>query len=181
MTVADGDRVHGRSASLRAGIRASSRRDREQGSRSSPHASSRIRGVVLVHAGEDGTQSRRAARPAVIPDRWSPVLAYPADRGNFRRGAERAQRLGVLRQDRREFDAFTGTTIGDGRAAPAPCAVANNPACEEFDPAYLASGALTYVIQRLSRSGGASASLVALQATARPCSPFPPEQPRSTT
>jgi hypothetical protein len=36
--------------------------------------------------------------------------------------------------------------------------------CEEFDPAYLASGALTYVTQRISGSGTASASLVAWRA-----------------
>jgi len=62
------------------------------------------------------------------------------------------------------FDAFTAATAGDGRIAPAPCAVAYNYQCEGFDPGYLASGALTYVIQRLSRSGAASASLVAWQA-----------------
>jgi hypothetical protein len=60
------------------------------------------------------------------------------------------------------FDAFTARTIRDGRAAPAPC-----PACGELDPAYLASGALTYVIQRISSSGTASASLVAWQAGRR--------------
>jgi hypothetical protein len=58
------------------------------------------------------------------------------------------------------FDAFTATTIRDGRTAPAPCSFL----CGELDPAYLASGALTYLIQRLSRSGAASASLVAWQA-----------------
>jgi hypothetical protein len=62
------------------------------------------------------------------------------------------------------FDAFTATTIRDGRTAPAPCTAAYDYQCEGFDPAYLASGALTYVIQRLSRSGAASASLVAWQA-----------------
>jgi len=62
------------------------------------------------------------------------------------------------------FDAFTAATVGDGRTAPAPCTVAYNYQCEGFDPAYLASGALTYVIQRLSRSGAARASLVAWQA-----------------
>ena len=46
------------------------------------------------------------------------------------------------------FDAFTAATARDGRTAPAPCPVSS--ACGEFDPAYLASGALTYVIQRLS-------------------------------
>ena len=61
------------------------------------------------------------------------------------------------------FDAFTAATAGDGRSAPAPCPV--NSACGEFDPAYLASGALTYIIQRVSRSSGAAtASLVAWQA-----------------
>lgn len=58
------------------------------------------------------------------------------------------------------FDAFTAAAIRDGRTA--PCAAAYR--CEEFDPAYLASGALTYVIQQLSRSGAARASLVAWQA-----------------
>lgn len=60
------------------------------------------------------------------------------------------------------FDAFTAATALDGRTAPAPCPVSS--ACGEFDPAYLASGALTYVIQRLSPSGAARASLVAWQA-----------------
>jgi hypothetical protein len=63
------------------------------------------------------------------------------------------------------FDAFTATTAADGRTAPAPCPVSS--ACGEFDPAYLASGALSYVIQRLSRSGAVSASLVAWQAGRR--------------
>lgn len=62
------------------------------------------------------------------------------------------------------FGAFTATTIGDGRAAPAPCTAAYNYQCEGFDPAYLASGALSYVILRLSRSGAATASLAAWQA-----------------
>jgi hypothetical protein len=65
------------------------------------------------------------------------------------------------------FDAFTATTIRDGRTAPTPCTVAYNYQCEGFDPAYLASGALTYVIQQLSRSGAARASLVAWQAGRR--------------
>jgi hypothetical protein len=63
------------------------------------------------------------------------------------------------------FDAFTAATARDGRTAPAPCTVSSW--CGEFDPAYLASGALTYLIQRLSRSGAASASLVAWQAGRR--------------
>jgi hypothetical protein len=62
------------------------------------------------------------------------------------------------------FDAFTATTIRDGRTAPTPCTVAYSYQCEGYDPAYLASGALTYVIQRLNRSGAVSASLVAWQA-----------------
>ncbi|HLM88111.1 MAG TPA: hypothetical protein VK284_03640 [Streptosporangiaceae bacterium] len=62
------------------------------------------------------------------------------------------------------FNAFTATAIGDGRTAPTPCTAAYTYQCEGFDPAYLASGALSYVILRLSRSGAASASLVAWQA-----------------
>jgi hypothetical protein len=63
------------------------------------------------------------------------------------------------------FDAFTAATLGDGRTAPAPCPAADaNPACGEFDPAYLASGALTYVIQQISSSGAISTSLVWWQA-----------------
>jgi hypothetical protein len=63
------------------------------------------------------------------------------------------------------FDAFTAATLGDGRTAPAPCPVTEaNPGCGEFDPAYVASGALTYVIQQISSSGTASTSLVWWQA-----------------
>jgi hypothetical protein len=63
------------------------------------------------------------------------------------------------------FDAFTATTIGDGRAVPAPCPAADYSACGQVDPAYLASGALSYLIQQVSRSGfSASAILVAWQA-----------------
>jgi hypothetical protein len=65
------------------------------------------------------------------------------------------------------FDAFTARTLGDARTAPSPCAVTSKPVCEEFDPAYLASGALTYVVQRLSGSGTARASLIASQAGRR--------------
>jgi hypothetical protein len=66
------------------------------------------------------------------------------------------------------FDAFTATTIRDGRTAPAPCLVAGDPGCGEAEPAYLASGALTYVIQRLYGSRpSVSASLVAWQAGRR--------------
>ena len=62
------------------------------------------------------------------------------------------------------FDAFTATAIGDGRTAPAPCPAADYSACGEVDPAYLASGTLSYVIQQVSRSGfSASAILVAWQ------------------
>ena len=82
------------------------------------------------------------------------------------------------------FDAFTATTIRDGRTAPMPCMVAGYSACGEIDPAYLASGALSYMIQQVSRSGfSASAILVAWQAghRARPCSPFPAGHPSPTT
>jgi hypothetical protein len=63
------------------------------------------------------------------------------------------------------FDAFTTATAAAGRTAPAPCTVSD--VCAEFDPAYLASGALSYVIQRVSPGGVARASLVAWQAGRR--------------
>ena len=60
------------------------------------------------------------------------------------------------------FDAFTAATAAAGRTAPAPCTVSD--VCAEFDPAYLASGALTYVIQLVSPRGGVRAGLFAWQA-----------------
>ena len=65
------------------------------------------------------------------------------------------------------FDAFTAATIREGRTAPAPCPAADNSQCAEFDPAYLASGALTYVSWRLSRTGAGRASLLEWQAGRR--------------
>jgi hypothetical protein len=62
------------------------------------------------------------------------------------------------------FDAFTATALGDGRTAPSGCTVTTKPVCEEFDPAYLASGALTYIVQRISGAGTASSSLAAWHA-----------------
>jgi hypothetical protein len=62
------------------------------------------------------------------------------------------------------FGAFTATAIGDARTPPAPCPAASRDQCEESDPAYLASGALTYLVQRQSGSGDARVSLVAWQA-----------------
>lgn len=78
------------------------------------------------------------------------------------------------------FDAFTAATAGAGRTAPAPCTVSD--VCAEFDPAYLASGALSYVIQRVSPGGAARASLVAWQAGRRTTLlSFPAGHPRPTT
>jgi hypothetical protein len=62
------------------------------------------------------------------------------------------------------FDAFTTTSVSDGRSALAPCPVAGHNQCQALDPAYLASGALTYLIQRLPGSGAASTHLVTWQA-----------------
>jgi hypothetical protein len=61
------------------------------------------------------------------------------------------------------FDAFTARTVRDGRTAPAPCTGTGNPTCGDIDPAYLTSGALTYVLQRIS-GGTVRASLVEWQA-----------------
>ena len=65
------------------------------------------------------------------------------------------------------FDAFTATTMRDGRTVPSGCPVTDKPVCAEFDPAYLGSGALTYVVQRISDRGRASSSLVAWRAGRR--------------
>jgi len=51
------------------------------------------------------------------------------------------------------FDAFTTSSVHDGPSALAPCPVAGDSRCEALDPAYLASGALTYLIQRVAGSG----------------------------
>jgi hypothetical protein len=61
------------------------------------------------------------------------------------------------------FDAFTATTISDGVTAPAPCVLTSSQ-CAELDPDYLASGALTYIVQQISASGIVSDSLVTSQA-----------------
>jgi hypothetical protein len=59
------------------------------------------------------------------------------------------------------FGAFTAASIGDGRTGPPPCPAATHDQCTESGPAYLAGGALSYVIQRLSGGGAVRASLVA--------------------
>jgi hypothetical protein len=62
------------------------------------------------------------------------------------------------------FGAFTAASISDGRTGPPPCPAATHDQCTETDPAYLAGGALTYVIQRQSGRGATQASLVTWQA-----------------
>jgi len=59
------------------------------------------------------------------------------------------------------FGAFTAASISDGRTGPPPCPAATHDQCAESGPGYLAGGALSYVIQRLSGSGTVRASLVA--------------------
>ena len=68
---------------------------------------------------------RRSARPAVLPDRRSAALADPAAAGSYRRGAERARRLGVFRQlpDRSQIPAPVhqpGDLAGAGHRGPGP-------------------------------------------------------------
>lgn len=63
------------------------------------------------------------------------------------------------------FGAFTAATISDGRTGPPPCPAATHDQCAESDPAYLADGTLSYVIQRLNGSGAVQASLVTWQAS----------------
>jgi hypothetical protein len=57
------------------------------------------------------------------------------------------------------FDAFTARTGLAGRTASAPCPGTGYPTCGDLDPAYLTSGALTYVIQRVS-GGTVRSSLI---------------------
>jgi hypothetical protein len=59
------------------------------------------------------------------------------------------------------FGAFTAASISDGRTGPPPCPAATHDQCAESGPGYLAGGALSYVVQRLSGSGTVRASLVA--------------------
>jgi hypothetical protein len=60
--------------------------------------------------------------------------------------------------------AFTARTLSHSRTAPTPCTATDKPACEESDPAYLASGALTYVVQQIPGNRTASSSLAAWRA-----------------
>jgi hypothetical protein len=62
------------------------------------------------------------------------------------------------------FDAFTTSSVHAGRSALAPCPVTGGSQCEALDPAYLANGALTYLIQRVSGRGAATTQLVTWQA-----------------
>jgi len=62
------------------------------------------------------------------------------------------------------FGAFTAATIRDGQTGPPPCPAATHDQCAESDPAYLAGGALSYVIRRLSGSGAVRTSLVTWRA-----------------
>jgi hypothetical protein len=61
------------------------------------------------------------------------------------------------------FNAFTSTTAGDGRPAPAPCELDGSPLCTEYGSGYLADGALTYVVSQVSASGDARMSLYAFR------------------
>ncbi len=106
---------------------------------------------------------RMTARPDPAADNWPPEISgltwAPDDVHLAVQFQLTAAISSVL-----TFGAFTATAIGDARTPPPPCPAASRDQCEESDPAYLASGALTYLVQRQSGRGTARVSVVAWQA-----------------
>lgn len=101
-----------------------------------------------------------ATRPAPRANNWPPEvsgLTWAGDDAHLAVQFQLTAAIGSVLT----FGAFTAATISDGRTGPPPCPAATHDQCAESDPAYLAAGALSYVIQRLSASGTVRASLVA--------------------
>jgi hypothetical protein len=104
-----------------------------------------------------------ATRPAPRSNNWPPEvsgLTWSGDDAHLAVQFQLTAAIGSVLT----FDAFTAATISDGRTGPPPCPAATHDQCAESDPAYLASGALSYVIQRLSGSGAVRANLVTWRA-----------------
>ena len=101
-----------------------------------------------------------ATRPAPRANNWPPEvsgLTWAGDDAHLAVQFQLTAAIGSVLT----FGAFTAATISDGRTGPPPCPAATHDQCAESDPAYLAAGALSYVIQRLSASGTVRARLVA--------------------
>jgi hypothetical protein len=106
-----------------------------------------------------------AANPAGNDNNWPPGVAgltwSPDDRQLALALQPTAAISSVL-----VLGAFTATSISDATTAPARCPVAGKPSeqCTETDPAYLADGALSYVIQQTADRGGTATVTTSLVA-----------------
>jgi hypothetical protein len=101
-----------------------------------------------------------ATRPDPRTNNWPPEvsgLTWAGDDAHLAVQVQLTAAIGSVLT----FGAFTAASISDGRTGPPPCPAATHDQCTESGPGYLASGALSYVIQRLSGSGTVRASLVA--------------------
>jgi hypothetical protein len=101
-----------------------------------------------------------ATRPDPRANNWPPEvsgLTWAGDDAHLAVQVQLTAAIGSVLT----FGAFTAASISDGRTGPPPCPAATHDQCAESGPGYLASGALSYVIQRLSGSGTVRASLVA--------------------
>jgi hypothetical protein len=101
-----------------------------------------------------------ATRPDPRANNWPPEvsgLTWAGDDAHLAVQVQLTAAIGSVLT----FGAFTAAGISDGRTGPPPCPAATHDQCAESGPGYLAGGALSYVIQRLSGSGTVRASLVA--------------------
>ncbi|HEX5301372.1 MAG TPA: hypothetical protein VFW50_30720 [Streptosporangiaceae bacterium] len=101
-----------------------------------------------------------ATRPDPRANNWPPEvsgLTWAGDDTHLAMQVQLTAAIGSVLT----FGAFTAASISDGRTGPPPCPAATHDQCAESGPGYLAGGALSYVIQRLSGSGTVRASLVA--------------------
>jgi len=101
-----------------------------------------------------------ATRPDPRANNWPPEvsgLTWAGDDAHLAVQVQLTAAIGSVLT----FGAFTAASISDGRTGPPPCPAATHDQCAESGPGYLAGGALSYVIQRLSGSGTVRASLVA--------------------
>lgn len=104
-----------------------------------------------------------ATRPAPRASNWPPEvsgLTWAGDDAHLAVQFQLTAAIGSVLT----FGAFTAATISDGRTGPPPCPAATHDQCAESDPAYLPAGALSYLIERQSRSGATRATLVTWQA-----------------
>ena len=120
-----------------------------------------------------------AAKPDPAANNWPPAVPgltwAPDDRHLAVQFEPTAAFSTVL-----AFSAFTARTIRDGRTPPSSCLAAAHGQCQESGPAYLASGALSY-LEWLSTTGAGRTSLLAWSPGQRPATlvTFPAVAPLS--